>query len=99
MRHTLYVFWMGQPLGWFALILLGWLAARSVGITTLAYSASWVVATGWAAYLWYRETRGFGSDRPLPGETRDLALERPDVVEELLATIEERVGGPLESYS
>ena len=72
MRHTLYVFWMGQPLGWFALILLGWLAARSVGITTLAYSASWVVATGWAAYLWYRETRGFGSDRPLPGETRDL---------------------------
>jgi O-antigen/teichoic acid export membrane protein len=72
MRHTLYVFWMGQPLGWFALILLGWLAARSVGVTTLAYSVSWAVATAWAAYLWYRETRGFGHDRPLAGEVGDL---------------------------
>jgi O-antigen/teichoic acid export membrane protein len=72
MRHTLYVFWMGQPLGWFALILLGWLAARSVGVTTLAYAMSWMVATAWAAYLWYRETRGFGGDRPLQGEVSDL---------------------------
>jgi O-antigen/teichoic acid export membrane protein len=63
---------MGQPLGWFALILLGWLAARSVGITTLAYSVSWAVATAWATYLWYRETRGFGHDRPLEGEVGDL---------------------------
>src|SRR5918996_393547 len=49
MRHTLYVFWMGQPLGWLVLILVGWLVARSVGVTTLAYSASWLVATGAAA--------------------------------------------------
>jgi O-antigen/teichoic acid export membrane protein len=72
MRHTLYVFWMGQPLGWFALILLGWLVARTVGVTTLAYAVSWMVATAWAVYLWYRETRGFGHERPLPGEVGEL---------------------------
>src|SRR5919106_111615 len=60
MRHTLYVFWMGQPLGRLVLILVGWLVARSVGVTTLAYSASWLVATGAAAWLWHRETAGFG---------------------------------------
>ncbi|MGH2674093.1 MAG: lipopolysaccharide biosynthesis protein [Actinomycetota bacterium] len=72
MRHTLYVFWMGQPLGWMALILLGWLVARSVGVTTLAYSMSWILASGAAAWFWYRETRGFGHEPPLPGEVRDL---------------------------
>jgi O-antigen/teichoic acid export membrane protein len=72
MRHTLYVFWMGQPLAWMALILLGWLAARSVGVTTLAYSGSWVVATLAAAWLWLRETRGFGRQPPLPGEVGEL---------------------------
>ncbi|MGH2692248.1 MAG: MATE family efflux transporter [Actinomycetota bacterium] len=72
MRHTLYVFWMGQPLGWMALILLGWLAARSVGVTALAYSVSWFLATAAAAWLWYRETKGFGSEPPAPGEVRDL---------------------------
>jgi O-antigen/teichoic acid export membrane protein len=72
MRHTLYVFWMGQPLGWLVLIVAGWLVARTVGITTLAYSMSWVVATLWAAYLWYRETRGYGGEAPLPGELGDL---------------------------
>jgi O-antigen/teichoic acid export membrane protein len=72
MRHTLYVFWMGQPLAWFGLILLGWLAARTVGMTSLAYSVSWALATAWAALLWYRETRGFGGDPPLPGEVGEL---------------------------
>jgi O-antigen/teichoic acid export membrane protein len=72
MRHTLYVFWMGQPLAWMAFMLLGWLAARSVGVTTLAYSASWILATVAAAWLWLRETRGFGRERPLPGEVGDL---------------------------
>ena len=72
MRHTLFVFWMGQPLAWFALILAGWLVARSVGVTTLAYAASWALATAAAAWLWYRETRGFGGDPPLPGEVGDL---------------------------
>ncbi len=72
MRHTLYVFWMGQPLGWLALILLGWLAARSVGVTTLAYGASWILATAAAAWLWFRETRGFGHRPPRAGEVGDL---------------------------
>ena len=72
MRHTLYVFWMGQPLGWLLLILLGWLVSRSVGTTTLAYSVSWVLATLAAVWLWRRETRGFGHEGPLPGEVGDL---------------------------
>jgi O-antigen/teichoic acid export membrane protein len=72
MRHTLYVFWMGQPLGWMALMLAGWLVARSVGITTLAYAASWLLATVAAALLWYRETRGFGRESAPPGEIGGL---------------------------
>jgi O-antigen/teichoic acid export membrane protein len=59
MRHTLFVFWMGQPLAWLLLILAGWTASRSVGMTTLAYAGSWVVAAAAAAWLWYRETRPF----------------------------------------
>ena len=72
MRHTLYVFWIGQPLGWMVLIVGGWLVARSVGVTTLAYSLSWALATAAAAWLWYRETRGYGSDPPAPGEVGGL---------------------------
>ena len=72
MRHTLYVFWMGQPFGWLVLILVGWVLARSVGVTTLAYAGSWAFATAAAAWLWYRETRGFGSDPARPGEVGDL---------------------------
>ncbi|HWC32514.1 MAG TPA: oligosaccharide flippase family protein [Actinomycetota bacterium] len=72
MRHTLYVFWVGQPLGWLALIVVGWLVARTVGITTLAYAASWLAATAWAWWLWRRETRGFGEEAPAPSETGEL---------------------------
>ncbi len=72
MRHTLYVFWMGQPLAWILLILLGWLVARSVGVTVLAYSGSWALATLAAAWFWHRETRGFGSVPPAPGEVGSL---------------------------
>jgi O-antigen/teichoic acid export membrane protein len=72
MRHTLYVFWMGQPLGWMALILAGWLVSRTVGMTTLAYAGSWLLATAAASLLWYRETRGFGTERPRPGEVAGL---------------------------
>ena len=68
MRHTLFVFWMGQPLGWMALILAGWILSRSVGVTTMAYSVSWLLATAAAALLWFRETRGFGRDPAPPGE-------------------------------
>jgi arylsulfatase A-like enzyme len=34
-----------------------------------------------------------------PEETNDLAVDRADVVEELRADVEERAGGPLQSYS
>jgi O-antigen/teichoic acid export membrane protein len=72
MRHTLYVFWMGQPLAWVVLILAGWLVARTVGVTVLAYAASWALASGAAAWVWHRETRGFGVAAPAPGEVRQL---------------------------
>jgi O-antigen/teichoic acid export membrane protein len=72
MRHTLYVFWMGQPLGWMALILIGWVVARSVGVTTLAYSVSWVLATVAAGWLWHRETRGYAREPAEPGEVGRL---------------------------
>jgi O-antigen/teichoic acid export membrane protein len=72
MRHTLSVFWVGQPLLWLALILVGWVAARTVAMTSLAYAASWAVATAWAAWLWRRETRGFGHAPPAAGEVGEL---------------------------
>jgi O-antigen/teichoic acid export membrane protein len=72
MRHTLFVYWMGQPLGWLVLILAGWLVARSAGVTTVAYAASWMLATAAAAWLWHRETRGFGVESPGRGEVGDL---------------------------
>ncbi|HEX2032132.1 MAG TPA: MATE family efflux transporter [Actinomycetota bacterium] len=72
MRHTLYVFWIGQPLGWLALIGVGWAVSRSVGATSLAYAGSWVAATAWAAWLWRRETRGLGHAPPAAGEVGDL---------------------------
>jgi O-antigen/teichoic acid export membrane protein len=72
MRHTLFVFWMGQPMGWMALILGGWVLSRSVGMTTLAYSVSWLLAAVAAALLWYRETRAFGREPPPPGELAGL---------------------------
>ncbi|MGH2762056.1 MAG: sulfatase/phosphatase domain-containing protein, partial [Thermoleophilaceae bacterium] len=34
-----------------------------------------------------------------PRELRDVALEHPDLVAELRATVEERAGGPLQAYT
>jgi O-antigen/teichoic acid export membrane protein len=72
MRHTLYIYWLGQPLAWIALMLLGWIGARSVGVTVGAYAGSWIVATLAAAWVWRRLTGGFGGLPPGPGETMDL---------------------------
>ena len=74
MRHTLYVYWMGQPLGWLALILLGWAFAGGAldAATALAYSISWVLAAAAAAWFWHRETRTFARDAPPSGETGAL---------------------------
>jgi stage V sporulation protein B len=51
MRHTLYVFWAGQPVAWIVLMLTGWAVAKSVGATVAGYAGSWVLATSAAAYL------------------------------------------------
>ena len=59
MRHTLYVFWIGQPLGWIALTLAGWAIATSAGMTVAAYAASWGLASLVAWWAWERETRSF----------------------------------------
>jgi O-antigen/teichoic acid export membrane protein len=72
MRHTLFIFWLGQPLAWLGLMALGWLVARTVGMTVLAYAGSWALATALAALVWRRETRGFGHEPAHTGEVRDL---------------------------
>lgn len=72
MRHTLYVFWMGQPLGWVILMLLGWTISRSVETAVLAYGGSWLLATVAAAWAWRRETEGFGSEPTEDGEVGAL---------------------------
>jgi O-antigen/teichoic acid export membrane protein len=59
MRHTLYVYWAGQPLAWIGLMVLVWVLSRSVGATVLAYALSWAVATAAAWWLWRRETSSF----------------------------------------
>ena len=59
MRHTLYVFWIGQPVGWILIAIAGWFVAKSAGITSFAYALSWVVACVLAWWAWERETRGF----------------------------------------
>jgi O-antigen/teichoic acid export membrane protein len=72
MRHTLYIYWLGQPAAWIGLMLLGWVWAQTVGVSVLAYAGSWVVATATAAWVWRRLTAGFGGLPPEPWETRDL---------------------------
>ena len=59
MRHTLYIFWIGQPLGWIAIAVAGWFVAKTAGVTSFAYAASWAVACGFAWWAWERESRGF----------------------------------------
>jgi O-antigen/teichoic acid export membrane protein len=59
MRHTLYIFWIGQPVGWILIAVAGWFVAKNAGITTLAYALSWAAACFFAWWAWERETRGF----------------------------------------
>jgi O-antigen/teichoic acid export membrane protein len=60
MRHTLYVFWIGQPVGWILFSIAGWLVvAKTAGVSSFAYTFSWVIACGLAAWAWKRESRGF----------------------------------------
>jgi O-antigen/teichoic acid export membrane protein len=59
MRHTLYIFWIGQPVGWILIAVTGWIVSKSAGMTSLAYALSWVIACVAAWWAWERETRGF----------------------------------------
>jgi O-antigen/teichoic acid export membrane protein len=72
MQPTLLIYWAGQPLAWIALILVGFAVSRSAATGTLAYSASWILATAAAVLVWRRETAGFGTAPVPPGETRAL---------------------------
>lgn len=73
MRHTLYVQWIGQPVGWIAVLLAAWAVSRTVGASVAAYAASWVLATLLAWPLWLRATRRFPRTALEPGETAGLA--------------------------
>jgi O-antigen/teichoic acid export membrane protein len=59
MRHTLYVQWVGQPLLWIALMLLGWQVSKTLAMTVLAYAGSWILSAAVAWLLWGREARRF----------------------------------------
>jgi O-antigen/teichoic acid export membrane protein len=65
MRYTLYIFWAGQPLAWIALMLLGWRFSETTWMSILAYSASWVVASGAAFLSWRKETSAWPT-APMP---------------------------------
>ncbi|MGH2572117.1 MAG: MATE family efflux transporter [Actinomycetota bacterium] len=72
MRHTLYVYWAGQPVAWIVLMVAGWVLSRSAGMSVLAYGLSWAVATGAGWLVWQRETRSFPALPPEPGEVGAL---------------------------
>lgn len=72
MRHTLYVQWVGQPLLWIALMLAGWTISKSVGMTVLAYAASWIVSSLAGRFLWEREAHRRRREGLEPDEARTL---------------------------
>ena len=72
MRYTLYIFWAGQPLLWVILMLGGWQISESTWMSVLAYSVSWVVAAGAAAYCWKRESASWDRAPMEPGSMARL---------------------------
>jgi O-antigen/teichoic acid export membrane protein len=72
MRHTLYVYWTGQPVAWIALTLAFWAVDKSIASTVLAYAGSWALATAAAWFLWRRETARFAELPTEAGETGRL---------------------------
>src|SRR5712691_9703778 len=72
MRHTLSIYWAGQPVLWIALMLAGWTVSKSVGMTMLAYALSWVLATAAGWFVWRRETVGFERKPAEPDEVQQL---------------------------
>jgi O-antigen/teichoic acid export membrane protein len=72
MRHTLYVYWAGQPVAWIVLMVLGWAVAKTVGMSVFAYAGSWIIATIGAWFLWERESSKFPHMAAEPHETAAL---------------------------
>jgi O-antigen/teichoic acid export membrane protein len=74
MRHTLYAYWVGQSISWIVFTLVAWaLIGKTVPVTVLSYAASWMFATGVAAFFWRKETSRFPIPLPTePGEARAL---------------------------
>jgi O-antigen/teichoic acid export membrane protein len=74
MRHTLYAYWIGQSISWIVFTLVAWASiGKTVPVTVLAYAASWVFATGVAAFFWRKETSRFPAQLPAePGEAGAL---------------------------
>jgi O-antigen/teichoic acid export membrane protein len=72
MRHTLFIYWAGQPVAWIVLMLAGWAISKSATSTVVAYGLSWVLATVAAWYVWERETRSFPALPAEPGEVGAL---------------------------
>jgi O-antigen/teichoic acid export membrane protein len=72
MRYTLYIFWAGQPLLWFVMVVAGWQLSKTAWMSVLAYSLSWVIAAGasWAA--WRRESAAWPATSMERGEMRRL---------------------------
>jgi O-antigen/teichoic acid export membrane protein len=72
MRHTLTIYWAGQPLAWIVLMAAGWALSKSVGTSVLAYALSWALATVAAWFVWERETSRFPRLPAGSGELREL---------------------------
>ncbi|MFL5735734.1 MAG: polysaccharide biosynthesis C-terminal domain-containing protein [Actinomycetota bacterium] len=78
MRHTLYAYWIGQPVSWIGLLIFGWIFEKAqggqltVGWTVNAYAISWIIATVAAAFFWNRTTKDFGHTEPEPGQLSAL---------------------------
>lgn len=73
MRHTLYAYWIGQSIGWIVITLALWVVwERTVAVTVLAYSLSWVLATLIAIVSWRHATRSFTAEPAEAGEARAL---------------------------
>ena len=72
MRHTLYIYWAGQPVLWIVLMVAAWAVSRTGAAATAAYAGSWILCTAAAWWVWRRETAGFTPLPPAAEETVDL---------------------------
>jgi O-antigen/teichoic acid export membrane protein len=71
MRQTLFVFWIGQPVGWLAASGVAIAAGEATDAVILAYDASWLVAAVVARALWRREARSFTGRTATGDEVRN----------------------------